>query len=152
MDNWDEALASEVMETCKFYPDFPKKGINFLDIFSATENPKVFKKIINAFNDMIVKKIGQPGVDFTHVAGLESKGFVLGPILSLGWDIPFIPIRKKGKLPGECFKQEYTLEYGTDCIEVQKTAFPPGSKVILIDDLLATGGTLAAGEAIVKKF
>ena len=68
------------------------------------------------------------------------------------WDISFIPIRKKGKLPGEVFRQDYTLEYGTDTIEVQKTAFPPGSKVILIDDLLATGGTLSAGEDLIAKF
>ena len=67
---------------------------------------------------MIVEKIGKPGVDFTHIAGLESKGFVLGPILALDWDLSFVPIRKKGKLPGECWSQDYTLEYGSDTVEI----------------------------------
>lgn len=101
---------------------------------------------------LIAAKIGEPGKAFTHIAGLESKGFVLGPILAYNYDVTFIPIRKKGKLPGECIKQEYTLEYGTDCIEVQKSAFKAGDKVILIDDLLATGGTLEAGEKLLRQF
>ena len=139
------------MPLLKFYDDFPKKGIKFLDIFSATENPEAFRKLIDALKLMIEVKVGKPGVDFTHLAGLESKGFVLGPILAYLWNISFIPIRKKGKLPGECIKQEYTLEYGTDTIEIQKSAFKAGDKVVLIDDLLATGGTLWAGESLVSQ-
>ncbi len=94
---------------------------------------------------------GEPGRDFTHIAGLESKGFVLGPILALQWSLPFVPLRKKGKLPGECYSQDYELEYGSDTIQVQKTGIPEGAKVLLIDDLLATGGTLAAGEKLVTQ-
>ena len=140
------------MSLMKYYQDFPKPGIKFLDIFSVTENPKALKLIIDGFMQMIEHKVGKPGTDFTHIAGIESKGFVLGPILALKWGISFIPIRKKGKLPGTCIKQEYVLEYGTDIIEVQTTAFKEGDKVILIDDLLATGGTLAAAEKLVEAF
>ena len=92
------------MPMLKFYKDFPKPGINFLDIFSVTENPQAFKKVIAALQEHIVENFGQPGVSFTHLAGIESKGFVIGPILAMNWDISFIPIRKKNKLPGECYK------------------------------------------------
>ena len=144
-------LEQHIMPIMNFYDDFPKKGIKFLDIFSATEKPEAFKKIIDALKLMIEVKVGKPGVAFTHLAGLESKGFVLGPILAYMWNISFIPIRKKGKLPGECIKQDYTLEYGSDTIEIQTTAFKAGDKVVLIDDLLATGGTLWAAESLLKR-
>ena len=101
---------------------------------------------MSALTDQIKKEFGKPGEDFTHIVGLESKGFVLGPLLALEWGLPFVALRKKGKLPGECYSQEYTLEYGSDTIQIQKTAVTDDAKVILIDDLLATGGTLAAGE------
>ena len=134
----------------RFYPDFPKPGVNFLDIFSATTNPAIFKKLIEALKRLVITKYGSPSSgNYTHIVGLESKGFVLGPILSLDWNLPFVPIRKKGKLPGECWQQSYTLEYGADSIEIQKDAFPAGSKALLVDDLLATGGTLRAAEDLV---
>lgn len=101
--------------------------------------------LINGLIEMIDARVG----NFTHIVGLESKGFVLGGILAWHYKLPFVPIRKKGKLPGECFRQEYSLEYGKDTVEIQKSALPVGSKVILLDDLLATGGTLAAGEALI---
>ena len=107
------------MPQLKFYPDFPKKGVNFLDIFSATSNIPVFKRIMEGLKAITLAKFGKPGEAFTHIVGLESKGFVLGPLLSLEWNIPFVPIRKKGKLPGKCWQQEYTLEYGTDTVEIQ---------------------------------
>ena len=99
---------------------------------------------------LITEKIGQPGVAFDHICGIESKGFVLGPILSLEWGLPFVAIRKKGKLPGDCWNQGYTLEYGADEIEIQKDAFPAGSKALLLDDLLATGGTIRAAELLIE--
>ncbi len=85
------------------HADFPKKGVNFLDIFSLTEKPLLFRQVMDAFTKQIEAQFGKPGEDFTHVVGLESKGFVLGPILSLHWNLPFVPLRKKGKLPGECY-------------------------------------------------
>ncbi len=75
---------------------------------------------------------------------------MLGPLLGLEWKLPFVPIRKCGKLPGECWRQDYTLEYGADEIEIQKDAFPAGAKALIIDDLLATGGTLRAAEKLIS--
>ena len=98
---------------------------------------------------MILEKYGQPGTAFTHIVGVESKGFVLGPILALEWGVPFVPIRKKGKLPGECWEQTYTTEYSSDCMQIQKDAFPENSVALVIDDLLATGGTLLASEQVI---
>ena len=129
--------------------DFPKKGVNFLDIFSATSKPEIFKKIMEGLKRLIIEKIGQPGTAFTHIVGLESKGFVLGPILCLEWNLPFVPIRKKGKLPGECWEVDYTTEYSNDCVQIQKSAFPAGSVALVLDDLIATGGTLVAAEKLI---
>ena len=113
------ALTAEVLPQLRFYPDFPKPGVNFLDIFSATSNAPVFKKLMTALRRLIITKFGAPDSgNYTHLVGLESKGFVLGPIMSLAWGIPFVPIRKKGKLPGECWTQSYTLEYGSDTLEI----------------------------------
>ena len=106
----------------------------------------VFKKLMEGLKKMILEKYGQPGTAFTHLVGVESKGFVLGPILALEWGLPFVPIRKKGKLPGECWEQTYTTEYSSDCMQIQKDAFPENSIALVIDDLLATGGTLLASE------
>ena len=88
----------------RFYQDFPKPGVNFLDIFSATSNAVVFRRLMIALRRLIVTKYGAPDSgNYTHLVGLESKGFVLGPILALEWGLPFVAIRKKGKLPGECW-------------------------------------------------
>ena len=106
---------------------------------------------MDGLDHLIQKEVGKPGEKFTHLVGLESKGFVLGPILALRWGIPFVPMRKKGKLPGECWTVEYTTEYSADVLQIQKDAFPAGSKALLIDDLLATGGTLWAGEQLVSQ-
>ena len=89
----------------RFYQDFPKPGVNFLDIFSATSNPAIFARLIEAMKHLIITKYGPPSDgNYNYIVGLESKGFVLGPILALAWNLPFVPIRKKGKLPGECWQ------------------------------------------------
>jgi len=150
VEEFAEELEAEIMPLLKFYPDFPKKGVNFLDVFSITEQPEVFHKIMEGLRRLVKEKFGEPGKDFTHLVGLESKGFVLGPVLALEYNIPFVPIRKKGKLPGECWTQDYNLEYGSDTIQIHKHALPAGSKALMVDDLLATGGTLAAGEALIR--
>ena len=118
IEDYDQQLTAEVMPQLEFYPDFPKKGVNFLDIFSATTKPVVFKKLMNSLKKMIPEKYGQPGTEFTHIVGVESKGFVLGPLLALEWGLPFVPIRKKGKLPGDCWEQTYSTEYSTDCVQI----------------------------------
>ena len=101
---YKETLRTEILPELRFYPDFPKVGVNFLDIFSATSNPAIFGRLIEAMKRLIITKFGPPSAgNYTHIVGLESKGFVLGPILSLAWNLPFVAIRKKGKLPGECW-------------------------------------------------
>ena len=124
--------------------------MNFLDFFSATSNMAVFRKLMTAMRRLVIAKYGTPDSgNYTHLVGIESKGFVLGPILALEWGLPFAAIRKKGKLPGECWQQSYTLEYGEDTMEMQKDAFPAGSKALIIDDLLATGCTMRCAEDLV---
>ena len=104
---------------------------------------------MDAFKQVIEFEIGKPGDAFNILVGLEARGFVLGPILALEWGLPFAAIRKSGKLPGETIKSSYEKEYGGDVVEIQKGILNADSKVLLIDDLLATGGTLnAAGDLI----
>lgn len=94
------------------YNDWPKPGVNFVDIFSATSKPEIMELLqqymIEALKD----------VDFTHIVGLESRGFIIGTPLAMHFKKPFVPIRKKGKLPGELYRKEYSLEYGTDIVEI----------------------------------
>lgn len=104
------------MEKTKFYKDFPKKGVNFMDLFSISSNPPLFRKVIDAMKHVIEVEIGKPGEAFDVIVGLEARGFVFGPILALEWNLPFTGIRKKGKLPGNTVDLEYNLEYGTDSI------------------------------------
>ena len=89
-----------------------------MDLFSITTNVKLFKRIMESLKTMIEVEIGKPGEAFNIIYGLESRGFVLGPLLALEWNLPFCPIRKKGKLPGEVISLTYNLEYGTDTIEI----------------------------------
>lgn len=99
---------------------------------------------------MIAHELGEPGEAFNVIVGLESRGFIQGPILASHFGVPFVPIRKKGKLPGECYQQTYGTEYSQDCCELQKGALKEGSKVLIVDDLLATGGTLKAAEDLIS--
>ena len=100
---------------------------------------------------MIEVEVGKPGEAFNYIVGLEARGFVLGPILAMHYGLPFTAIRKKGKLPGEVYSEEYQLEYGTDCCQIQKDILKTDSKVLLVDDLLATGGTLAAAQRLIDQ-
>jgi len=124
--------------------DFPKKGIIFRDITTACKDAKALRYIIDYF----VEKYKNEKIDY--VAGIESRGFVFGAALAYALNAGFVLIRKPGKLPAETISQEYSLEYGTDKIEMHKDAIEKGSKVLLIDDLLATGGTMAAAVKLVK--
>lgn len=118
-------------------PNFPKEGIVFYDITSIWLEPKLFSYCVNE----IVKAHKKDGL--VAVAGVEARGFVFGAAIAMQMGLPFIPIRKKGKLPGEVVSKEFSLEYGTDSIEVHKKDIPAG-KVLIVDDLIATGGTLRA--------
>ncbi|XP_067651304.1 adenine phosphoribosyltransferase-like [Haliotis asinina] len=122
------------------HPDFPKPGILFRDIFPVLRNPPVFKQLLDIMTEYLQSQC--PGVEI--VVGLESRGFLFGPILAQNLNIGFVPIRKKGKLPGLTEKVTYKLEYGEDCFEVQRDSIKPEQKVVIVDDLLATGGTMKA--------
>ena len=126
--------------------DFPKKGILFYDISTLMKNPKVWEAAIDMMAEEILKK-GKPDL----LLGIESRGFLLASPLAIKLDCGFAMIRKKGKLPGKVVSYEYDLEYGSDIIELQEDAVKKGEKVFILDDLLATGGTLAASIELVKK-
>jgi adenine phosphoribosyltransferase len=126
-------------------PDFPKPGIIFKDITTALKEPQTFKRIVDFFTDEYKNK----GIDY--VAGIESRGFMFGAPLAYNIGAGFIVIRKPGKLPAEVEKVTYDLEYGSDSIEIHSDAIEPGKRVLIIDDLLATGGTAAAACQLVEK-
>lgn len=126
-------------------PDFPKKGIMFRDVTTLIKNYPAFNESIDRMYELIKDK------KIDAVAGIESRGFVFGAPLALRLGVGFVLIRKKNKLPGETISQEYQLEYGTDKIEVHKDAITQGQNVLLIDDLLATGGTMGAAAELVEK-
>lgn len=136
--------AEEIKKMIRDIPDFPKKGIMFRDITTAVKDAATMKKII----DYIVEEFKDEKIDY--VAGIESRGFIFGMPVAYNLGCGFIPIRKPGKLPAETISVEYELEYGTDKIEIHKDAIEKGKRVLLIDDLLATGGTAAAAAKLIK--
>ena len=119
-------------------PDFPKQGIVFKDITPVLNDPVLFRGLL----DELVKSHRGRGVQY--VAGIESRGFILAAPLAIALGAGFVPIRKKGKLPAQVYREEFALEYGTDVIELHQDAFPRGARVLLVDDVLATGGTATA--------
>ena len=128
-------------------PDYPKKGIMFRDITTLVKDPVGFRLVI----DSLTQRYISAKMDFDVIVGIESRGFIIGGALSYTLGKGFVPIRKKGKLPAAIVSQEYNLEYGTDRIEIHTDSLHPGEKVLLVDDLLATGGTALAAAALVEK-
>lgn len=126
-------------------PDFPKKGIMFRDITTLLKDPEGWKFTIQELTNRYKDK------NIDVVAGIESRGFIFGGVLAEKLGVGFVPIRKAGKLPGETESEEYALEYGTDKIEVHKDAIEKGQRVLLIDDLIATGGTAQAACKLIEK-
>jgi len=124
--------------------DFPKKGISFKDITPLIGDGKAFKELI----DTMAEKLRTQGVDY--IAGPEARGFIFGVPLAYALGIGFIPIRKPGKLPQETVSITYDLEYGSDTLEIHKNAFKKGDRVALVDDLLATGGTISACAKLIE--
>jgi len=125
--------------------DYPKPGIMFRDVTSLMADPKAFRAVIDTF----VKAYQDHG--FSKIIGTESRGFIFGAPLAYALNIPFIPVRKPGKLPREVISQSYQLEYGEDTLELHADAIVPGDKVLLVDDLLATGGTIEATAKLVTR-
>jgi adenine phosphoribosyltransferase len=126
-------------------PDYPRKGIIFKDITTLLKDSNAFQDVINVFYE----KLKNQKVD--KIIGIESRGFIFGAALAFKLNVGFIPIRKKGKLPGETISVNYDLEYGTDQIEIHIDALKKGEKVVLIDDLIATGGTALAAIELINK-
>lgn len=137
------------MKTVKDYiltiPDFPNPGIMFRDVTSVLDSPEGLKLSIDELYKLI------DNVEFDAIAGIESRGFIFGAPLAYKAGTSFIPIRKKGKLPRETVEESYDLEYGKAIIEIHKDAIKPGDKVVIIDDLIATGGTVEAAAKLVER-
>ncbi len=134
-----------VRDYIRTIPDFPHEGIMFRDVTTLFADPRGMRLCIDQLLDPFA------GEQIDAVAGLEARGFILGGAVAHQLGIGFVPIRKKGKLPGETFAQDYALEYGTATVEIHVDALPAGSKVLVVDDLLATGGTAQAGITLLEK-
>lgn len=138
-------VAQEVKEMIRDIPDFPKQGILFKDITTALKDSATLKKMV----DFLCENYQGQKIDY--IIGLESRGFIFGVPVAYKLNAGFIPIRKPNKLPAKTIKESYTLEYGTDTIEMHEDALKKGDKVLIVDDLLATGGTAAAACNLVTK-
>lgn len=137
--------AAELTKEIRSVPDFPKKGIVFRDITTLLKNRDAFAGAVNTLYEYY------KGKKIDKVVSVESRGYMLGAPLAYKLGAGFVPIRKPGKLPAATLRQEYALEYGTDAIEIHKDAISPGERILLHDDLLATGGTIAAACQLVEK-
>jgi adenine phosphoribosyltransferase len=135
----------DIKESIRTVPDWPKEGIMFRDITTLLLNPEAFKQTIDKLVEHYKDK------EINKIAGIESRGFIFGSVLAKELGLPFVIIRKPGKLPAEIVSQEYELEYGTDKIEMHKDSVKEGDKVLIVDDLIATGGTARAACDLVEK-
>jgi adenine phosphoribosyltransferase len=140
-----ELTTQKLMQLIRDVPDYPKKGIVFKDITTLIKRGDAFDEVINIFLD----KCKDKKIDL--VAAVESRGFIFGGVIANRLKVGFVPIRKFGKLPADTVEQKYDLEYGTDTLEIHKDAVLPGQKVLIVDDLLATGGTIKAACKLVEK-
>jgi adenine phosphoribosyltransferase len=139
------SIAKDLEALIRTIPDYPKPGIMFRDITTLLQNPKGLKLSV----DGLAAAFGD--VKFDLVAGIEARGFILGGAVAHVLGLGFVPIRKKGKLPSVTLSQEYALEYGVDSVEIHADACTKGQNVLLIDDLIATGGTAEAGIALIRR-
>jgi adenine phosphoribosyltransferase len=135
----------DIAKLIRTIPNYPKEGIMFRDITTLLKDPEGFKATI----DQLAARYKNSKIDY--VAGIEARGFILGAALAYNLGLGFIPIRKKGKLPGTTITQSYDLEYGSDTIEIHADAIPKGSNILLIDDLIATGGTAIGAITLIEK-
>lgn len=135
------AIASSI----RVVPDFPKPGIMFQDITTLLLDPQAFKDTVELFVERYA------GQDISVVAGVEARGFIFGPPIALAIGAKFVPLRKPKKLPGDVISEKYVLEYGSDCLEMHTGAVQHGERVIVVDDLIATGGTLCAAIRLLER-
>ncbi|EMC99816.1 hypothetical protein BAUCODRAFT_41030, partial [Baudoinia panamericana UAMH 10762] len=148
------SLKSKLRNGLRQFPDFPSPGILFEDIMPLFASHALHSSLIEALELQIAHAFGaqtgeRNGVDV--IVGLESRGFLFGPTLALKLGAGFVPVRKQGKLPGECATATYKKEYGEDVFQMQKDAIKPGAKVVIVDDIIATGGSAAAAGSLVHQ-
>ena len=142
--NVEESVAS-LKAVIRDVPDFPKPGIVFKDITPLLKNPKAYRRALDLFTVLCGDHLAD------KVLAIESRGFIVGAPLADRLGLGFVPLRKPGKLPGKTMRHTYTLEYGEDCLEIHDDAVMPGERVLIVDDVIATGGTArAAGELVGK--
>ncbi|XP_047338622.1 adenine phosphoribosyltransferase 4-like [Impatiens glandulifera] len=141
----DDPRLHEIKSKIRVVPNFPKPGIMFQDITTLLLDPKAFKDTIDLFVDRY------KGKNIEVVAGIEARGFIFGTPIALAIGAKFIPLRKPKKLPGKVTSEEYVLEYGKDCLEMHVGAVEPGERVLVVDDLIATGGTLCAAMNLLER-
>ncbi len=136
---------SDFIKFIREIPNFPKQGVSYKDITPLLGNGSAFNAAIEVF----VNRFKSDMIDV--IVGIDARGFILASVLAHRLNIGFVPIRKSGKLPFDCYEITYNLEYGTDTLAIHQDAFPKGSRVLICDDVLATGGTLSASIELVKK-
>ena len=134
-----------IKDLIRTIPNWPKEGIMFRDITSLIQDPTGLKETI----DLLVKRYESAEIDV--ICGIEARGFILGAAMAYAMGLGFVPIRKKGKLPGKTHRQDYQLEYGVDTIEIHTDSIKKGDRVLLVDDLLATGGTALGAYELIQK-
>ena len=136
---------SDLKSSIRNVPDFPKPGIGFKDITTLLIDGLAFREAV----DLLAERFRNQ--EIKKVVGIESRGFVFGSVIAYKWGVGFVPVRKPGKLPAETISEEYDLEYGTDSLEIHRDAITPGEKVLIVDDLLATGGTAQATVNLINR-
>ncbi|KAL1809727.1 hypothetical protein DCAR_0729329 [Daucus carota subsp. sativus] len=141
----EEQRLKIIRDSIRVVPHFPKPGIMFQDITTLLLDHKAFKLTVDIFVDRYRNQ------NISAVAGVEARGFMFGPSIALAIGAKFIPLRKPRKLPGEVISEAYVLEYGTDCLEMHVGAVHPGERVLVIDDIVATGGTLSAAIRLLER-
>ena len=137
--------SNDLINAIRSIPDFPKKGIVFRDITTLVKDPVAFARSIDLFTEQFRTK------NIAKVVSVESRGFIFGAPLAYRLGAGFVPVRKPGKLPGATLKESYALEYGTDTVEIHADAIVKGERILVLDDLLATGGTIGATCALVER-
>ena len=137
--------AEYIRNTIRSVPDWPKPGVTFRDITPVLQDPQAFRVLI----DMFVYRYMRQRLDL--VAGIDARGFIVGSVLAYELNLGFVPVRKKGKLPFQTVAEEYSLEYGNATVEMHTDSVRPGQRVLLIDDLIATGGTMVAASRLLQR-
>jgi adenine phosphoribosyltransferase len=143
--NPSNVTPTDLARAIRNVPDFPQPGVQFKDITPVLADPRLFAGCV----DLLAGDLTPGGID--TVVGIDARGFIFAAAVALKLEAGFVPVRKRGKLPYRTYEQSYDLEYGSNTIAIHQDAFRPGSRVLLVDDLLATGGTAAAAAALVRK-